>query len=49
MLVSFILKIYTCKPLKFLCSHLKNVGGKVLLGIRFTYKPISIHILPIDV
>jgi len=28
LLGSFILKIYTCKPLKFLFSHLKNVGEK---------------------
>jgi len=25
---------------KFLCSHLTNVGGKVVLGIRLAYKPI---------
>jgi len=39
-LLSFLLKIHTCKPLKFLCSHLTNVGEKVLLGIRLAYKLI---------
>jgi len=40
LLVSFISKIFTYKLLKFLCSHLTNVGENVLLGICLAYRPI---------